>query len=137
MSDHDNRARSLAIEIAEETVKQYRLTAETVGEQIDRTLSIIALMVFDMSEADLRDYLTMSGVNLTDYSSFELAQNYVGWYVAAHALEINDLFSFSLVSMESSLAQQYMEDEDMQARMDLIKTDGIFFREIMCGNIEK
>lgn len=132
MNDNDPNGRLMALEMADETVKQHRLTEDTVEKQVDRTLSIIALMVFDMSEADLRDYLTMGGIDLTDFHQFEVAQDYVSWYVAAGVLEVTDLFSFSLVTLDSELALRSQWDDDMIARMDKIKVDGIFFRDMMC-----
>jgi hypothetical protein len=128
MTDDNRPGRSDAIEMAEATVKEFRNSFDTWELQLENILSTLALLVYDMTEADLRDYLTMGGINLRDKEMFKLASDYVSFFVAGEAVEISDLFSFSLVDVGGCMAQRLKDDPELQAKMDKVKSDGIFFR---------
>lgn len=127
--------REMCIEMADETVRMHRDSVPDVEGQVDTILSIVSLLVWDLTEAELREYLTLGGINLTDYDEFNIAQDYVSWYVSANTLEVSELFSFSLVDLDTELVERSRWDEEMQARMDKIRSDGIFTREIMAPSL--
>ncbi len=136
MNPNDTAGRLYALELADEMVKRYRLTEASIEKQIDRTLSIISYMLYEMTEQDLRDYFLMSGVDLNDYNSFKESQAYVSWYVAAGVLEVTEHFSYSLVSLDSYLVERYKWDEEMQTRMNDMKMEGIFFRDMLLSDVD-
>lgn len=102
----------------------------------DAVIYCAAFCVGDMTEAKLREFFTEGGLDLTDYTQFEAAQDVTSAWVACDAIEISDLLHGSLITCDTPLVRKLQIDPELKERIVQAKFEGVLFRDfIMTGDV--
>ena len=129
--------RNFNLDLADEQIRGYRSdTSMDHGQRAWNILSILGLMIFDITEEDLRDTLILGGMDLDDPEQYEISVDHVSLFVVSGTINVTEPQVPTIVDHQSDLALRYAWNDELQAKMDKIKFDGIFFREILVPNSE-
>lgn len=124
--------RELCLSIAAENVANAASNEfEEPIQLFDAVLCCVSFALGEVSETELREFLTSAGIDLTDYSQFELAQDVASLWVACGAIEITDLYSGSLVDCDTPLVRRIAWDEEMKERIVQVGFEGRLFRDFV------
>jgi hypothetical protein len=118
-------AENIAGVISSNSFDDYRQIADAV-------IYCAALCLGEMTEAELRDFYTSGGLDLTEYAQFDAAQDVTSVWVAVGSVQISDRQTPSLVSSDTPLVTRLQYDLDLFERISQVKTDGVFFRDFVC-----
>jgi hypothetical protein len=98
--------------------------------KIDRALSIISLLMYELTEFELRELLVDAGIDLSNGDELEVVKLFTTWFVGAGALVLYDtLGSVSLVDTELDCYRDH--DDEMKERTNKLITDGMEAREFL------
>ena len=117
-------------------MRNFRLRDMEIGDRINAILSLVSLILHDVTEDDVIDYLTLGGVDLSDPEALDIAKGNVSWLHGFEALRVSDQKENSLVDLEHETYLRGAWDQRMLDHVDKLKVDGQFFREFMVPQVE-
>lgn len=133
---NQTEALELAREIIDEHAKNLReregVSAEDRAWEV---MLLIALMIKEVTENELRMILTMSGIDLDNPSERDASSDAVGLFVKASAIVVHDKYPDTLVDLDSDLAIKYTYNDELYNKLDSIKHDAVFWESFMAPNI--
>lgn len=126
---------ALSVEMADQHFRGIRDKSDSdIQSKAWETMSIIGLMLYEVSEADLHDSLLIVGIDISNPLDREVASTYVSLFVAADVISITESTEDSLVDLDTEIVREFITSDELRDKLDAIKTDGKFFRDILLPN---
>lgn len=121
MVESTPRLKSIATEIFQDWNQEY-MEDES---KIKQMCVVLSLLDNDLSEMRFRFYLADIGLDMEDYTCFELVKRFATWFVGTGIIKIGDRYQDSVVGLDDN----YFEGMIDQGFKEDIKKDIEMFEE--------